>query len=38
MKEDMVAVNPDMSFWAGRMLFVQFREMVWKLIGIGYLA
>lgn len=22
MKEDMIAVNPDMAFWAQRMLFV----------------
>jgi hypothetical protein len=24
MKEDMAAVNPDMSFWARRMMFVRY--------------
>jgi hypothetical protein len=36
MKEDLVAVNPDMSFWAQRMTFVRFLSTS-ELIK-GYLA
>ena len=36
MKEDLIAVNPDMSFWAQRMMFVLSLIMI-ELMK-GYLA